>query len=300
MTERPPAASRLQRATAERIIELLLATAAAPGHHLPEVELAATLGVSRTPIRGALRLLARRGLLEFRPNRGFFLKRRPPARSPAPAAAAPPSAEDALCVAIARDRLQGRLGDDCSESDLMRRYRVSRATLTGVLRQLAAVGMAERKAGHGWSFISAPSASSSALDSYRFRMIIEPSALLEPGFALDARWILDMRERHRQFLDAARRFSPVAFFEMNAEFHEELARASGNTQLHLAVAKQNKLRRFLNYDWTYGPDRVAVSVREHLEVLDALEAGDREWAAQLLRRHIAGAARVKPNAAAAG
>jgi DNA-binding GntR family transcriptional regulator len=43
-----------------------------------------------------------------------------------------------------------------------------------------------------------------------------------------------------------------------------------------------------------------VSVREHLEVLDALEAGDREWAAQLLRRHIAGAARVKPNAAAAG
>lgn len=42
----------------------------APGDRLGEVELAATLGVSRTPIREALRLLEAQGLVEILPNRG--------------------------------------------------------------------------------------------------------------------------------------------------------------------------------------------------------------------------------------
>jgi len=294
MTKSTAIASRLQRSTAERILEMLATNETRVGQHLPEIELAAALGVSRTPVRGALRLLTRRGVLEFQPNRGFFLKKVPIARAAAALLVPATSNEDTLCIAIARDRLKGKLADECSEADLMRRYGVSRITVTGVLRQLASVGMAERKHGHGWSFISAPSATNSVLDSYRFRMIIEPAALLEPKFALDDNWIMLMRERHKEFLDEYRKFSPVSFFEMNAEFHEELARASGNVHMHSAVVQQNKLRRFINYDWKYGRDRVAVSVREHLEILDALASRDQEWASQLLRRHIAGAARVRP------
>jgi DNA-binding GntR family transcriptional regulator len=35
-----------------------------------------------------------------------------------------------------------------------------------------------------------------------------------------------------------------------------------------------------------------VSVREHLGILDALESGDRQWAASMLRRHIELASRT--------
>jgi DNA-binding GntR family transcriptional regulator len=49
---------------------LILGGHYAAGSRLGEVELAETLGVSRTPIREALRLLASEGLVELTPNKG--------------------------------------------------------------------------------------------------------------------------------------------------------------------------------------------------------------------------------------
>ena len=45
------------------------------GHHMNEIELAEALGVSRTPIRGALATLAAEGLLEYTPNSGYTVRR---------------------------------------------------------------------------------------------------------------------------------------------------------------------------------------------------------------------------------
>lgn len=53
----------------------ILAGAFASGAALREPELAATLGVSRTPIREALGRLAKDGLLEIRPNRSAIVRR---------------------------------------------------------------------------------------------------------------------------------------------------------------------------------------------------------------------------------
>jgi DNA-binding GntR family transcriptional regulator len=44
-----------------------------PGNRLQDVQLAAELGVSRTPVREALLHLERDGLVESDPNRGFFV-----------------------------------------------------------------------------------------------------------------------------------------------------------------------------------------------------------------------------------
>ena len=60
--------------SAERVVdvvrELILTNVYPPGTRLAEVELAGQLGVSRTPIREALRQLAAEGLVELPPNRG--------------------------------------------------------------------------------------------------------------------------------------------------------------------------------------------------------------------------------------
>lgn len=287
--------SRLQREAAGRIRALLLQRETPAGTHLPELELSSKLGISRTPVRAALLLLAEEGLVEFRPGRGFFL-RRTLGEADRDLRKGHDEEAEALSVAIARDRLRGTLADDVSESDLMRRYGVTRAALTRVLRQLAEAGLVERRRGHGWSFLPALTDARGMRDAYRFRMIIEPAGLLEPGFRPDPAWLRSIRARHEKLLGPGKdQFSAVRFFEMNAEFHEGLARASGNAFLHKAVVQQNELRRFINYDWTYGADRVEVSIREHLAILDAIEAGSLEWAAALLRRHIEQAGDIGPD-----
>lgn len=62
--------SRLADQLRESIEESIATGQLAPGAHLDEVQLAARFGVSRTPVREALNLLAGEGLVEARPRRG--------------------------------------------------------------------------------------------------------------------------------------------------------------------------------------------------------------------------------------
>lgn len=62
----PRAADQAYRLLRERILQGSLA----PGDHLGESELAASLAVSRTPVRDALRRLQVEGLVQQEPNRG--------------------------------------------------------------------------------------------------------------------------------------------------------------------------------------------------------------------------------------
>jgi DNA-binding GntR family transcriptional regulator len=59
---------------ARLIRDAILRGELAPGQPLREVELARHMGVSRTPVREALRLLQNDGLVEFAPNRGATVK----------------------------------------------------------------------------------------------------------------------------------------------------------------------------------------------------------------------------------
>ena len=56
----------------ERIRQLVLEGDIAPGTRLGQVELAERLGISRTPVREALRRLTAEGLVESHANRGFW------------------------------------------------------------------------------------------------------------------------------------------------------------------------------------------------------------------------------------
>lgn len=262
------------------------------GQRLSEHRLAKALNVSRTPVRTALGYLRALGIADWAAGSGYRLAK-PSEDLPTLAPGTATDAADVLLAEIAGERTAERLPDQASEADLMRRYGVPRPTLLRALNKLAEVGLAERNAGYGWRFVPIGRSREVRHESYRFRMIIEPTALMEPTFRIDPAWIAHMREAHQATMVAEwRPGSSVAFFEMNAAFHEGLAAASGNRFILASVQQHNRLRRLDNYDWVYGVERVLASLIEHLAILDQIERGDLEVASILLRRHLSGAFQV--------
>lgn len=282
-----PRTSRLQADLAARILRMLKEQGAGAGHHLVEADLCREFEVSRTPVRGALRLLAEQGAVEARANRGFVL-RKPVLDAPDADPIDPETEEDRrVFIAIAEARNQGRLPDQCSQQEMVRVLGVKRDTVIRVLRQMSEMGFVERKAGNGWSFTTAINSERARQDSYAFRAIVEPAGLIEPTFELDTDWMERSRARHLAFRKRRwRNTLALEFYEMNADFHEQLARCSGNQYILSAIQRQNKLRTFLNIDWVDGVEQVLVSIDEHMAVLDALAAADNAEASRLMRAHL--------------
>ncbi|HEX9182352.1 MAG TPA: GntR family transcriptional regulator [Burkholderiales bacterium] len=70
----PPIARRpLHEEAADRLRDLIIQGTLAPGSRLNERLLTAQLGVSRTPLREAFKVLATEGLVELLPNRGAIV-----------------------------------------------------------------------------------------------------------------------------------------------------------------------------------------------------------------------------------
>jgi len=70
----------LHEETVDRLRDLIVQGRLAPGERLNERVLCEQLGISRTPLREAIKLLATEGLVDLLPNRGAVVSRIDPAR----------------------------------------------------------------------------------------------------------------------------------------------------------------------------------------------------------------------------
>lgn len=66
----------------------------------------------------------------------------------------------------------------------MEAYDLGRPAIRNALERLADLGAIEPKLGYGWRFATGAWDASVRHESYRYRMVIEPAAIREPGFAL--------------------------------------------------------------------------------------------------------------------
>ncbi|GAB2965820.1 FCD domain-containing protein [Amycolatopsis acidiphila] len=195
--------------------------------------------------------------------------------------------DEELYLRIAADRLDGVLPDRVTESALGRRYRLTAAQLARVLRRISAEGWLERLPGYGWRFRSLPTSQMSCVDSYRFRLLIEPAALLEPGFVLDRAGVERVRaEQTGPAAGGAAAVGNAELFARNREFHETIVACCGNTFFIDALRRTDDLRRLIEYRRSLPRDRAAVRCREHVEIADLLLAGRRAAAAERLRLHL--------------
>jgi DNA-binding GntR family transcriptional regulator len=69
----PPDHSLLTQRAVESVRELILRRRLWPGQQLRQEEIAAVLGMSKSPVREALKTLQADGLIDHAPNRGYFV-----------------------------------------------------------------------------------------------------------------------------------------------------------------------------------------------------------------------------------
>jgi DNA-binding GntR family transcriptional regulator len=80
--------------------------------------------------------------------------------------------------------------------------------------------------------------------------------------------------------------SQIELFETNASFHEVIATMSGNRFLTPVIARQNQLRRLVEYRQILNRDQVRRQNEEHIEILACLWEDNREKAARLMGEHL--------------
>ncbi len=280
---------------ARQILDLLRREQADVGFHIREQWIADALGVSRSPVRTALKELEQHQVVRSEQNQGYFLISAP--ESVAFEKIELPESETArLYRQIASERFANLLGEQVSVAELVRRYSVSRTTVMKVLARMQEDGLVERSAGHAWAFGPALNDEASYEDSYRYRAVIEPAALREPGFNLPVARSQRLRKRHLEIIDGGIDSEPMgALFSLDAEFHETLAECCGNRFIAQAIRQQTRLRRLSEYEKYSDRLRLNDAFQEHLGILDAVEAGDRDEAAKQMQMHINRSAERRPD-----
>ncbi|MEZ5833385.1 MAG: GntR family transcriptional regulator [Dongiaceae bacterium] len=288
----PRRAAATRAALAERILAWLQRQDLKPGDHVPERLATEAFHVSRTPVRAALSLLTQQGLLARHDQRGFFVA---DGFAAAHGTLATETPDSVLYDAILRDRFSKRLDSEVTAAHLARRYGAPRAVVLRVLNRLQKDGIVERALGQRWVFLSALDSLRSQEDSHHFRLILEPSAFLQPGFALDPKRTRDLKSALAELArQDARHLDLKRALETDIAFHEAMGDASNNQFIADAIRRQSRLRRLATSSMQVPPARLIESCREHLAILEAAESGDVTRAAELMREHLAASLRARP------
>jgi DNA-binding GntR family transcriptional regulator len=250
------------------------------GDRINEAEIAAELGISRTPVREVLTAMVAEGALTYEPRRGFRVL-----RLEQPNDTEDDDRPDPLDDRVMRDMALGALSAVMSENALMERYGVSHGTLQSTLRRLMRDHLVTPALGRGWVFTEVgPTA---MRNSYRFRQIVEPASILADGYAVDVAAMESLDAEHADALAAGLDAAPRWWlFDLDARFHELVARGAGTPYLVDVSEWQNNIRRISEYISFIRLDRIRASMEEHRGIMAALLKSEWHYAAALMRVHL--------------
>ena len=285
---------------AQRILDVARQRGFEPGAHLPEQQIASLCSVSRTPVRAALRLLTEQGVVRWEAATGYRLAVDLTTQATV-ATELPNTEEDELAEAILRDRSARRLDQTVTVSGLMRRYHAERKTVLKALQRLTEENLVDRAPGQSWLFRRTPDDPEAQGESYEFRLLLEPAAILTPGFRLDGARAAALRQSMEVLTgqaDAA--FDIKEFQRLDIEFHGMIADGSANRFVTDSLSDHLRLRRLPGVYAGVNVFRLKQSLREHLTILDHLENRQYEVAADLLRVHLRLSRSQRPRAASRG
>lgn len=182
--------------------------------------------------------------------------------------------------------LSGRLasGAVLSEVALAEQLNVSRTPVHDALRQLAKDGLVEQRRGRRARV--AQFTADDLFELFEMRKFLEGPAAELAARRMDQRHLAPLRAAAKA-LRASRRAADwsLRWSEFDEQFHEAVARGSGNRRLAQDIARYRLLHRGFNKMRTE-VSALQRALDEHLAILDALEAHDAPAARAAMVAHI--------------
>jgi DNA-binding GntR family transcriptional regulator len=277
-----PLKSELQNELVSRIKEMIRSRDHQSDGRIREAVLSRVLSVSRTPVRAALQHLVNEGIVEPHRQGGYTVLQTPPL---VPDTMAISQSATGLYGRMLRDIILNEMADPVSEIALVRRYQAGRGEILQVLRRLVRDGLAEPLPGRGWAMLRFDGEQMSR--SYHLRFILEPAMLLDRDYVVNRDTLERLRDDHQRALMMLSPESPwQELFELDATFHEALARGSNNDLIVDIIRRQNRFRRLAEFFSYSRLERIRASMIEHIAIIEALLVGDQTWASALMRQHL--------------
>ena len=200
---------------------------------------------------------------------------------------------DRVCEQIVTAIVVGDIptGQKISEPELARTYGISRGPLREAMRKLEALRLVERKPHVGARVVNL--SAKELIEIYHVREALEGMACRlaaqnMPQEEIDSlRTLLDEHERSIEQLDGRSYFQK----EGDLDFHYRIVNGSKNEKLLESLGGDlYHLVRMYRYQFSVSSSRPKRALKEHRQIIDAIESRDPELAEMLMRRHI-GAAR---------
>lgn len=183
--------------------------------------------------------------------------------------------------------LSGAFASDVplSERKLSESLGIGRTPVREAIKDLVREGVLEAHPTRG-TFVR-PLTLRDVQEIYQVRYAIEGLAAFLAAERGPTPKLSDYGQRFRDVIADPSRASVAEVYDHGAEFHLEVFRCAGNRNL-LEIYRPIRLRFriALGMPRYHQPDRVFESVREHLEILEAIEAGDGEQAQKLMCDHL--------------
>lgn len=175
-------------------------------------------------------------------------------------------------------------GAKLNERELSEALNVSRTPLREAIKQLAAEGLVELLANRG--AVAAQLSTADIEDT--FEVIAGLEAL---SGSLAAKRITDIQLReikalHFEMLAAYERRDLSAYYARNSQIHKAINEAAGNPVLSATYSQVNARLQALRFRSNQDEAKWSLAVKEHEQMIDALERRDSKELAAILTTHL--------------
>jgi DNA-binding GntR family transcriptional regulator len=199
---------------------------------------------------------------------------------------------DKVCEQIVTAIIVGDIppGQKISEPELARTYGISRGPLREAIRRLEGLRLVERKPHVGARVVKL--SLKELVEIYRVREALEGMACRMAAEFMPANEIASLRALLEEHERDVEQLEGRSYFqkEGDLDFHYRIVQGSKNEKLlELLGSDLYHLVRMYRYQFSVSSSRPKRALKEHHQIVDAIEARDPELAELLMRRHISAA-----------